>query len=425
MLFAADTLAARRARAHASLGSDGPLLVVGAGEPIGKPGGHDQTYEFIPHPEYMWLTGSRRAGGVVVYVPGEGFTDFVVPASADERLWEGEPEVPPGKDVATLEAFLSERARGRPVARLGAAQPTLARFDLASRDVQERLDRARRVKDDAELAHYARCVDATVRGHAKAREVARPGVTERTIQIELEAEMFRAGAEGTGYGTIVGAGPNAAVLHFSPSSRVVGANDLVLVDAGAEIGGYTADVTRTFAASGRFTPEQQAIYDAVLAAQEQGIAMLRPGVEWHDVHRKTARVMAQALVDMGLLVGSVDALTEGEAIALFYPHGVGHMVGLGVRDVGGRAPGRETPRMCCGARPRVDMPLAEGFLMTVEPGLYFVDAILDDPARRARFADVVKWDAVQRFRGLGGVRIEDDVLVTRDGPRVLTSAIPK
>jgi Xaa-Pro aminopeptidase len=423
--FDTETLHARRERAARSLGDTGPIVVVGAGEPIGKPGGHDQTYEFIPHPEYMWLTGARRPGGAVVYVPGQGFTDFVIPASADERLWEGEPEIPEGRDIASLRAFLDENGRGREVVRLGSLVDETAHLVPASADVRARMDHARRPKDDAEISLYTRAVDATVRGHARAREVTRPGVTERFIQIELEAEMFRAGAERTGYGTIVGAGENAAVLHFSPSSRVVGEKDLVLVDAGAEIAGYTADVTRTYAATGTFTPEQQAIYDAVLAAQLAGIALLKPGTEWHDVHRATARVLALALVDLGLLNGEIDGLLESEAIALFYPHGVGHMVGLGVRDVGGRAPGRETPRMCCGARPRVDMALEEGFLMTVEPGLYFVPAILDDEARRARFKDAVSWSKLDRWRGLGGARIEDDVLVTREGPRVLTAAIPK
>jgi Xaa-Pro aminopeptidase len=116
---------------------------------------------------------------------------------------------------------------------------------------------------------------------------------------------------------------------------------------------------------------------------------------------------------------------ESEAIALFIPHGIGHTVGLGVRDVGGRSPGREEGKRYCGARLRVDLPLEEGFLMTVEPGIYFVPALLDSKARREQFRDAVAWDAMESWRHVGGVRIEDNILVTPDGPRVTTEAIPK
>ncbi|MCL4233252.1 MAG: M24 family metallopeptidase, partial [Deltaproteobacteria bacterium] len=208
-------------------------------------------------------------------------------------------------------------------------------------------------------------------------------------------------------------------------ARVIGERDVVMVDAGGEIDGYTADVTRTFAAGGRFTARQQAIYDIVLAAQLAAIGRCRVGVEWHDVHRAAARVMAAGMRDAGILRGSDDELLETGAIALFFPHGVGHMVGLGVRDVGGRAAGRPEGRMCCGARVRVDLPLAEDFLMTVEPGIYFVPAILDDPTRREAHRDRVNGDALDAWREVGGVRIEDDILVTASAPRVLTAAIPK
>jgi len=424
--FTNEVLADRQRRAADAFGPDAPLVLVGAGEPLPIPGGLDQTFPFVPHPEYYWLSGSRRSGGVMAFDPEAGWKHFVRTVTEAERLWEGDPEVPDGESVAGLAAWVGSR-RGRPVVLLGSAVQ-LAGIEgdaEAAAALRERLDAARRPKDEAEVALVERAVAATAAGHAKAREVIRPGVTERLVQIELEAEMFRHGADSMGYGTIVGAGTHAAVLHFEPGERIVGPDDLVLVDAGGAVAGYTADVTRTYPASGRLNGRRQELYDVVLEALRTCNDLCRPGVEWHEVHRTAARVMALGLRDMGVLRGDPDGLLESEAIALFFPHGVGHMVGLGVRDVGGHAPGREEGRMCCGARVRVDLPLEPGFLMTVEPGLYFVPAILDDAKQRERFRDAVHWDAVDDWRPVGGVRIEDNVLVTAGEPRVLTEGIPK
>ncbi|HBA60144.1 MAG TPA: aminopeptidase P family protein [Elusimicrobia bacterium] len=427
-IFTDQVIQNRQRRAAEALGKTGPLVLVCAGDPVGKPGGLDQTYPFLPHPEYYWLSGSRRSGGAMAYEPGKGWTHFVRKADAAELLWEGVPEVPSGEDISALPGWLSSRS-GKPLAVLGGtpgALPSGIKADtaLAAKE-REKLDRARRVKDEAEIALVSKAAAATAAAFRRAREVIKPGVTEREVQIELEAEMRRHGADGTSFGTIVGAGAHSAVLHFEPGTRVIGDNDLVLVDSGAEVNEYAADVTRAFPAGSRFTPEQQAIYDIVLAGQKAGIAKCLPGTEWHDAHRAAAAALADGLKQLGLLKGSTDSLLETAAIALFFPHGLGHMLGLRVRDVGGAAPGRPEGRMCCGARVRVDMPLEPGFIMTVEPGLYFVPAILDDAARRERYKDSVAWDALSRWRPVGGIRIEDDMLITSADPVNLTSAIPK
>jgi Xaa-Pro aminopeptidase len=143
------------------------------------------------------------------------------------------------------------------------------------------------------------------------------------------------------------------------------------------------------------------------------------------VHRTAATVIARGLAEIGILKGSAENLAESGVVSLFFPHGVGHMLGLMIRDVGGRAPGRKDGCVCCGSRLRVDLPLDEGFVMTVEPGVYFVPAILDDPDRRSKFKNEVAWDALSKWRVVGGVRIEDDILVTAKEPKVLTAAIPK
>lgn len=423
-IFEKGILEERRLRAAKAFGRQAPTVLIGAGEPIPIPGGLDQTYPYTAHPEYYWLTGSQRSGGVLAYNQQEGWTHFVRPVTPSERLWEGNPDAPEGEDVAGLPGWLNRYASAE-IAVLGSPVRGVKSDDELAADMRVRLDTVRRRKDSAEIEVLDRAVKATAAGHAKAREVIKPGISERHIQIELEAEMFRQGADGVGYGTIVGVGSHAAVLHFEPGDRIVNSDDLVLIDAGGSIFGYTADVTRTYPAEERFTSMQQAIYDLVLAAESEGISKCRIGTEWHDVHRAAAAVLAQGLRDLGILKGEIDGLLDSGAIALFFPHGIGHMTGLGVRDVGGHAPGRGEVESCCGVRVRINFPLEEHFLMTVEPGIYFVPAILDDSEKRKRFRDSVDWESLDDWRAVGGVRIEDNVLITASGPCVITAEIPK
>ncbi|MDA0710047.1 MAG: M24 family metallopeptidase [bacterium] len=421
-LFDSHAIADRRTRVARAFGDDAPIVLMAAGEPIPIPGGHDQVYSFIPHPHYFWLTGSRRWGGVLAYDPVEGWTHFVRPVSDAERLWEGVGEGIEGEDIARLSDWLADR-KGRSVVSTGAG---VVRHDGEwALEMAHRLDSERRHLDAAELAFLGQAIAATAAGHVKASEVIRPGRTERQVQLAIEHEMKCMGAHAMGYGTIVGAGDHAAVLHFEPGDRVIGHHDLVLVDAGGAVNGYTADVTRTYPAGDAFTPEQQAIYDIVADAETAAIAQCRIGVEWHAVHRAAARIIAGGLRDLQIFKGSVDALLESGAVALFFPHGVGHMLGLGVRGVGGRAPGRSGLETYCGTRIRVDLPLEIDYLMTVEPGIYFVPALLDDAGKRAEFKNLINWDALARWRSVGGVRLEDNVLITQDGPCILTEAIAK
>lgn len=423
-MFDQSTIAARRERVATELHGVRAVVLFTSGAPIPKPGGLDQTYPFQPHPEYYWLTGSRRWGSLLALDPDDGWVHFVRPVDAAERLWEADVLPPPGRDAQELAAWLKQGNRNR-IAVIGPPIPGLTSDNDLALQVQETVDCVRRIKDQAEIELLRDAARATAAGFRRAAEVIAPGASERAIQIEVEAEFFRQGADAVGYESIVAAGPHAAVLHSQPGDATVAADDLVLVDAGGAIRGYTADVTRTFPGAGQFTPEQQAIYDIVLAAETAGIRQCRSGVEWRDVHRTAAAELAAGLKELGILTVGVEASLDSEAIAMFFPHGVGHMVGLGVRDVGGRAPGRDAARRYCGARVRVDLPLQAGFVMTVEPGLYFVPALLDDSELRAKFRDSVAWDALERWRRVGGVRIEDNVLITDDEPQVLTADIPK
>jgi Xaa-Pro aminopeptidase len=420
------SLDSRRARIATALPLGDGVLVVGAGAPIPLPEGSDQAHEFRAHAEYFHLTGLECVGGVVAFDPRDGATagwvSFVPVVTEGERVWEGRTQ-PPGRPLSELAAWLAAR-RGRPLAQLGAAVPEVAADAELSVAVRAAFTHARRIKDDCEIATIQRAAAATVRGFAAMPSWLRPGITERRLQIELETEFFRGGATRTGYHSLVGSGPNSAILHSAPSARAVREGDFVLIDAGAEIDRYTADVTRTFVVG---TPSafQRDLHQAVLTSEERAIARCVAGAEWKAIHLAAAVDLVAGLVAMGVMRGAPESLVEQEAHALFFPHGLGHMVGLGVRDASGLAPGRaKDPRLSL--RPlRMDLPLAPGYVVTVEPGLYFIPALLNDPARRKRFRDCVNWPLVEHHMDIGGVRIEDNVLIAAGAPEVLTRGIPK
>jgi Xaa-Pro aminopeptidase len=413
----------RRRRAAAEQWQlDDQVVLIGAGDTIPVPGRGDRTYPFRAHSEYLYLTDRERPGGVLAFDTHEGWVDFVAPVTRDERLWEGAADEPEGVPVAELAAWLEPR-KGRPVACLGAAVPDVASATQLEADLRYGLNHVRRQKDAVELARMRAAERATRAGFAEIAPLIEPGRSERELQIELEAAFFRNGADFLAFDTIVGSGPNSAVLHFSPTSRRFADGELILIDAGAEYRGYASDITRTYSASGRFTPEQQDLYAIVARASVHATERCTPGTEWRDVHRTAALVIAEGLVELGLLRGEPESLLERGAHALFFPHGVGHMVGLGVRDAGDVLRGREPPEDDF-PRLRVDLPLLPGHVFTVEPGIYFVPALLDDPDLRERHGDAVHWDRAEAMLGFGGIRIENNVLITDDGNEVLTADVP-
>jgi len=217
----------------------------------------------------------------------------------------------------------------------------------------------------------------------------------------------------------VAAGDHSAVLHFAPTQRELEAGRLLLVDAGAEYRGYASDVTRTYAVGGTFTAEQALVHDTVRRAGETAIAACRPGAAWHDIHRTAALVVAEGLVELGVLRGSPETLVESGAATLFFPHGVGHLVGLGVRDTGPASVEKPT-RLPGLPRLRLDITLQPRQAWTVEPGIYVVPTLL----ARERGRDDINWDRVEALQGFGGVRLEQNVLINEDGCEVLTAAIP-
>ena len=418
-----DFLLQRRERAAAAWALRDEIVLIGSGPVIHVPGGADQTYPFMAHAEYFWLAGHETPDSVLAFDPRAGWTDFVPPTTQAERVWEGRGDAR-GTPLPELGGWLAAR-RGRPVVVLGCDVPGIPAGDAArAADLREKLMHARRPKDAHEVAVVRRACEATAAGFKALVSALKPGVTERELQVELELAFLRAGGDRTGYGSIVGVGDNSAVLHFTPSTRRAEPGDLVLVDAGAEVGRYTADVTRTYRLPGGDDSFFRSLHELVQRVERNAIARCVPGAEWRDLHLSASLEIAEGLVALGILVGSAESLVERDTHALFFPHGLGHMVGLGVRDASGYLPGRKRSDRPGLSMLRTDLPLEKGYLMTVEPGIYFIPALLQDPALRERHRDAVRWDRVDGLLGFGGIRIEDDVLVTAGAPEVLTAAIP-
>ena len=400
------------------------IVLVGAGDPIFVPGRADQTYPFRAHSEYLYLTDRERPGGVLAFDPTEGWVDFVAPVTQQELVWEtasstAEPE---GVPLPQLADWLAARQH-RPTACLGVPVAGVGSDPALETQARRALNHVRRQKDTLELARMRTAERATSAGFAALVAQIEPGRTERELQVELEAAFFRGGADFLAFDTIVGGGPNSAVLHFHPSNRRLQDGELVLIDAGGEFRHYASDVTRTYPVSGQFTPEQAELNALVHSAALGAIRLCKAGTEWREVHRAAALVVAEGLVEFGVLRGEPDALVASGAASLFFPHGVGHLVGLGIRDAGEVLPGRGTGDD--GLPPlRMDLPLLPGFVATVEPGIYFIPALLGDGDIRERHRETVAWERVDALLGFGGIRIEHNVLITDDGPEVLTADIP-
>jgi len=272
-----------------------------------------------------------------------------------------------------------------------AAHPTL-------KDPAPALAAQRLVKDAAELSSMRRAAVVTCAGHIAAMRATRPGMFEYEAQAALEGAFRRSGSPRNGYPSIVASGANACVLHYHENARRMRTGDLLLIDAGAEVEGMTGDVTRTFPVNGVFSAPQRAVYEVVLRAQLAGIRACKVGAPWDAAHRACVRALTRGLVKLGVLRGDAAKLVKSGAYRPFYMHGTSHWLGRDVHDVGGyEALGGEPARLPAGA------------VLTVEPGLYF----------RADDRSVAR-----ELRGIG-VRIEDDVLVDRAGPEVLTEAAPK
>jgi Xaa-Pro aminopeptidase len=402
------------------------LVIPSGGEKVRA---NDTTYRFRPGSDLLWLTGEQDPDAVLILQPSGGGHDatlYVRPRSdrsddgffkdrAHGELWVGrrytlaEKSTWLGVETAPLSALPAALAECAP-ARTRTVRGLDPVVDAAIRQVDPERDLGlssalaefRLIKEAWEVDRLQEAVDATIRGFVDVARVlpADRGVSERLLE-GVFALRARHDGNGVGYGSIVGAGPHAATLHWGRNDGRTSPGELLLMDMGVEGNHlYTADVTRTVPVSGVFTPLQRQVYDIVYRAQQAGIDTVAPGVRFDDVHQACMRVLAEGLADLGVLPVSVDEAMDRDAILYrrWSLHGFGHMLGLDVHD-------------CAAARREVyrDGTLAEGFVLTVEPGLYFQpdDDLIPD-----------------ELRGIG-IRIEDDVLVTADGARNLSAALPR
>jgi Xaa-Pro aminopeptidase len=444
--------AALRGRLH-----DTPALVVSGGMRARNYPANVFPYRADSH--FLYLVGAAIPDAALL-LHGDRAELFVPPTDEDDPLWHGPTPGPEAFAAATgVDAVRSGAALPAVIAALGGgtAVATLPSMDPITRVDQCRLlhrtwpaDEAPGVgrldpldlrladamialrldHDDAALAMIRQATVGTTAAHLAGMAATRPGRTEHEVRAAMEREFLARGMT-PAYNSIVTV--HGEVLHNNDYHGTLGEHDMVLADVGGELEGWATDVTRTWPVSGRFSPTQRALYDIVLQANLDAIAKVRPGVRYRDAHLTAALTLTRGLVDEGLLRGDPESLVERGAHAIFFPHGVGHLLGLDVHDMedlgdrAGYAPGRTRSSQFGLGYLRLDRDLAPGMVVTIEPGLYIVPAILErqslvrplvadgalDPAALARFSDV------------RGIRIEDDVLCTTTEPEVLTAAIPK
>lgn len=268
-------------------------------------------------------------------------------------------------------------------------------------DLTPTVSHHRLVKEARELDVMRESARIAALGHCAAMRAVTPGMAERGLEAELLGVFLREGAQAAAYQTIVASGANACILHHAAGASQIGENDLVLIDAGCELHGYASDITRTFPASGRFTPEQAALYDIVLAAQDAAVANTAPGLSFNAGHEAAVNVLIQGLIDEGIIKASLEEATEKGLYRPFYMHRTGHWLGLDVHDAG---PYRKTEE-------DADEPdwrrLEPGMVLTIEPGLYITP----------------ESGAPEKFWNIG-IRIEDDAVVTETGCELITREVP-
>jgi Xaa-Pro aminopeptidase len=422
----AHAMFARRRKQLMRIAGDEAILVLAAApERIRS---RDTHYPYRQDSDFWYLTGFEEPSAVLVLVPGRAHGEallFCRERDPEREGWDG-PRLGPERacealgfddayPIDDLDDILPGLLEGRTRAYYHFGRDT--DFDLKLigwlNRVREQvrhgaqppheflelghlLDELRLFKSAEELKLMQRAADIAIAAHEAAMRAVRPGMREYELQAELEREFRRADAV-PAYGSIVGAGANACVLHYVANNAPIRDGDLVLIDAGAEHRGYASDITRTFPANGRFTKEQRALHDLVGAAQAAALARARPGIPYEAMHAAAVETLTEGLLRLGLLKGRLEKNIADGGYKRFYRHKTGHWLGLDVHDVGDYRLDGES-RL-----------LEPGMVLTVEPGLYVMPDDAGVPA---------KW------RGIG-IRTEDDVAITRDGHRVLTQKLAR
>lgn len=401
---------ALRRRLAARLKGQG-LVHLQGGKPV--PRNFDVEYAFRQNSDFLYATGVEEPGCHLV-LDGARETLLVPRVDAHHRVWEGHVPGPAeakrlfGVDKVMYADELKKVLKGRRT--------------VAPAKLRDALDELRAVKTEGELALMRRANDVSGKAHLAVMKATKPGLKEYELQAVFDAACVKAGLKHLAYPSIVAAGVNSAVLHYRKNNAPLRSGDLLLIDAGAELSGYAADITRTFPINGKFTRRQRDIYSVVLETQKRCIAKAQPGINSAELHLYSMRVIAEGLKSLGLLRGETDGLVENGAVRLFYPHGLTHMLGLDVHDVtGGKKRVLPNPTKI---PVRFVAKLEPGFVITMEPGVYFIDALLKDPALRTKHKQAVNFALADSFLDFGGIRIEDDIVVRAGGAENLTH-VPK
>jgi Xaa-Pro aminopeptidase len=413
---------ARRRRALIERLRGAVLFVPGPSEAIYA---NDVHYRYRPDTHIRYLTGFEEPA--VLLMSGcdhePGLTLFVRPRDSAAETWTGKRAGPEGARArygsdfaytidewpAKLERHLKDAerlywAQSRDAAvsdkvleavrAANATRPRSGRSSLVIEDALSLLGEMRVVKEPEEIEILRSACRVSAQAHRAVMNVVRPDDAEHDVEALVEYLFRSGGCSGPAYGTIAAGGENATILHYTQNDRRLDNGDLLLLDAGGELGGYCGDITRTMPVGASFSPPQAHLYDIVLDAQKAAIATVRPGATLEEIHTKALHVLAAGLLDAGLVTGTVSEILETKSYERFYMHRTSHWLGMDVHDVG---------RYAVDGKPR---PLEPGIVLTVEPGLY------------------VGVDHDSEYSGIG-IRIEDDVLVTASGCEVLTSEAPK
>lgn len=297
-------------------------------------------------------------------------------------------------------------------------------FNVDTESLNDAITFCRTIKTEDELNLMREAARINNIAHRKVMEAIKPGMYEYELKAIFDYHQVQRGLLFPAYNGIHAAGVNSAILHYTDCSSRVNNGELYLIDAGYEYEGYASDVTRTYPANGRFTDEQAAVYQTVLNALNSVIEMVKPGIKMEDLHMSAAEIILEGLKRMGLVKGSIEELLENDIFALFFPHGLGHFLGLDTHDVGGYPKGVD----------RIDRPgirflrarreLQAGMVITIEPGVYFIPAVLKKAIADEEKSKFLNADKLESYFEFGGVRIEDNIIVTEDGYENMTD-IPK
>jgi Xaa-Pro dipeptidase len=412
------------------------LILLSGGRPVVR--NFDVEYPFRQSSDFLYLTGVEEPNCLLLLDPRRRRQVLFMPRIDNHhRVWEG--HVPDPREASTLfqvrEVFYADElpkvlAKSKTgYRRCYADEAAYKSFKKhlpaqnAAKVLRDALDELRACKTDGELELMERASDVTSRAHRLVMRSSRAGQYEYQVQALFDSECVREGLKHLGYPSIVAAGRNSAVLHYRRNDARLRDGDLLLIDAGAEFKGYTADITRTFPVSGKFNRRQRDVYSIVLETQKRCIELCRPGVVSADLHVRSMTMIAEGLRSLGILKGDASGLVEGGAVRLFYPHGLTHMLGLDVHDTtGGKKRVMANPTK---VPVRFVAKLEPGFVVTMEPGIYFIEALIKDPALRQKHKGSIDFEKAASFLDFGGVRIEDDVVVQADGPALNLTSVPK